>query len=432
VATAISQFNVDHAVAEFERYIRGANDVIHATSNLALSIGQKLGLNNVGEWFANTSVGKALGAHTLTSPEARMGGSAPAVPSYLQDYIKRTYGGGEPGAPEIKNKIDITQPQYKPLPTAVGGKGKHRSHRATADDRFAETIQDVKDRTAALKEEQATLGLSFEAQQKRKVALDLEQEALRQVREEARRKGDADWQNVQLSQKQKDAIDKVSDAYAKQADDLRKATEAQDLEADVLKGTLSDIRSAFEDGKITMQEWGQIGLDIIGKLADKIEDDLVQSILSANSAASGSGGGGGGFFGMLVSGLGSLLGGGVSLPATAPIPTPRPAFASGTNFAPGGPSIINERGGEVVDLPRGSRVIPHDVSMAMARNSGPQDVHVTVGVSVDKEGNLQAYVKDVAQGESARSLAAYRGSMAMTTDVAGHYTKAKSRRFIQP
>lgn len=46
-----------------------------------------------------------------------------------------------------------------------------------------------------------------------------------------------------------------------------------------------------------------------------------------------------------------------------------PAFANGTDFAPGGEARVNELGGEIIDLPRGSRVIPHDVSMEMARNS---------------------------------------------------------------
>lgn len=36
------------------------------------------------------------------------------------------------------------------------------------------------------------------------------------------------------------------------------------------------------------------------------------------------------------------------------------AFASGTNFAPGGPSLVGERGPEIVNLPRGSEVIPND------------------------------------------------------------------------
>jgi len=39
---------------------------------------------------------------------------------------------------------------------------------------------------------------------------------------------------------------------------------------------------------------------------------------------------------------------------------PMPAFASGTDFAPGGQAIVGERGPELVSLPRGSEVIPNE------------------------------------------------------------------------
>ena len=35
-----------------------------------------------------------------------------------------------------------------------------------------------------------------------------------------------------------------------------------------------------------------------------------------------------------------------------------------------------------------------------------QNVHVTVGVLVDRNGNLQAYVKDIAQGEAGQAVQA--------------------------
>nr|DAO92000.1 MAG TPA: minor tail protein [Caudoviricetes sp.] len=47
-----------------------------------------------------------------------------------------------------------------------------------------------------------------------------------------------------------------------------------------------------------------------------------------------------------------------------------PALASGTKNWGGGIVQINERGGEIVDLPRGSRVYPHDTSVRMAKNEG--------------------------------------------------------------
>lgn len=45
-------------------------------------------------------------------------------------------------------------------------------------------------------------------------------------------------------------------------------------------------------------------------------------------------------------------------------------LAKGTNNWSGGIAQINEKGGEIVDLPRGSRVYPHDDSVRMARNEG--------------------------------------------------------------
>jgi hypothetical protein len=37
-----------------------------------------------------------------------------------------------------------------------------------------------------------------------------------------------------------------------------------------------------------------------------------------------------------------------------------PGFASGTNYAPGGMAVVGERGPELVNLPRGSQVVPND------------------------------------------------------------------------
>lgn len=46
-----------------------------------------------------------------------------------------------------------------------------------------------------------------------------------------------------------------------------------------------------------------------------------------------------------------------------------PALAKGTPDWRGGIVQIGEKGGEIVDLPKGSRVYPHDQSVQMARKS---------------------------------------------------------------
>lgn len=66
-------------------------------------------------------------------------------------------------------------------------------------------------------------------------------------------------------------------------------------------------------------------------------------------------------------------------------------FAGGTDFAPGGLARINERGGEIVDLPRGTRVIPHDVSMAMARGAANSNsVTVRPQINIQPPAGYQA------------------------------------------
>lgn len=51
---------------------------------------------------------------------------------------------------------------------------------------------------------------------------------------------------------------------------------------------------------------------------------------------------------------------------------------TGTSFWRGGPTYINERGGEIAVLPSGSQIIPHDISMAIAQGRGNQNITVNV------------------------------------------------------
>src|SRR6266567_4203759 len=56
--------------------------------------------------------------------------------------------------------------------------------------------------------------------------------------------------------------------------------------------------------------------------------------------------------------------------------------AEGTNFSPGGLSVVGERGPEIVFLPRGAQVIPHDSALGMLGGGGnnqPMHIHIEVG-----------------------------------------------------
>lgn len=67
-----------------------------------------------------------------------------------------------------------------------------------------------------------------------------------------------------------------------------------------------------------------------------------------------------------------------------------PGNASGTDNWRGGLTRVNELGGEIMNLPRGTQIIPHDVSMAMAQGSGGGTVNFMPGATVNSGVDIAA------------------------------------------
>lgn len=170
---------------------------------------------------------------------------------------------------------------------------KSKAPRRTADDRFNSDLQAIKDRTTALAEEQAMIGQGVAAQESRRLALQLDQQALADLREEARRKGEKDLESIQLTPDQVTAIQAVSNAYGQQAQALAQAEQAygeiQGAGRDIAGGIVSDLRQ------------GATAADALSNALDRVIDRLADMALNALFG----GGGSGGFFS-------SLLGGGYS------------------------------------------------------------------------------------------------------------------------
>ena len=83
-----------------------------------------------------------------------------------------------------------------------------------------------------------------------------------------------------------------------------------------------------------------------------------------------------------VPGIGGAIFGGLNIPK----------FAGGTDNFAGGPAIINEQGGEIVDLPSGTRIIPHDKSLEVSFLQGQNNVIKNFEKIVDgvpKNANIQ-------------------------------------------
>lgn len=60
-----------------------------------------------------------------------------------------------------------------------------------------------------------------------------------------------------------------------------------------------------------------------------------------------------------------------------------PQHATGTNYFAGGLTSVNEHGGEIMNLPNGTQIIPHDISEKMASNNG-----TSITCNVNISGNV--------------------------------------------
>lgn len=154
-------------------------------------------------------------------------------------------------------------------------------------------------------------------------------------------------------------IDKLSAAYArtsaelqKLAEENKKAAEAIAFQKDLVNGALSDMRTALEDGKLTWEDLGNVAVNVLNKIADKLQQMLVDQLFAK---------GFGGLWGALPGVAGAVVGGVSGAGGTGAV-----SKAAGLSQAP--------------PMPR----------LAAAKSAqAPLDVRV----SVDDDGKVQAYVR---------------------------------------
>ncbi len=104
-------------------------------------------------------------------------------------------------------------------------------------------------------------------------------------------------------------------------------------------------------------------------MADKLETNLLDALANGlTNALLGGGGGGGGLFGTLLATMFGV-----------------PHFATGTDSAPGGLSLVGENGPELVNLKQGAQVIPNGMLSALGR-SAPGAGGGTTLISFDLKG----------------------------------------------
>lgn len=223
--------------------------------------------------------------------------------AYEQDAIRKSKLGKDQYALEekiaavkaksLKDGVELTEDAIRRIAqaqldgeksrTGEGKKPKREKHKKTGEDFFAAEIQQVKDRTAALAEEARVTGLTYVEQEKRMMALDLEQSVLQRLREEARQKGVTDLDSIKLSPSQVSAINAVSEAYANQADELRKVQEAQNNAENAAQQFSDSMRSGF----VGLVTGANSFKDALSGLLKKLSELLLNSAFTAFMGGTG-------------------------------------------------------------------------------------------------------------------------------------------------
>lgn len=227
----------------------------------------------------------------------------------------------------------------------LGGPTPRDQARSVSRDRFESSADVIEKRTAALEAELRTIDLTTDARTRARVAAELETVA-KQVNSEA-----GLGANV-VTEEQRQRIDELADAYGRVALAIENARsplatfaresaninrQLNQFAAENLNQLTNELASVVTGTKSVK--------DAFRTMANAIIQDLAR--IAIRQAITGP----------IASALGGLFGGGSnSFPIFAP------GNANGTDFWRGGMTWVGEKGPELVNLPRGSQVIPNHIA----------------------------------------------------------------------
>ncbi len=311
---------------DFETFISKINQVVeafakgqNAANNFAKDVGAALGLDNVGKWLTGGEAQKSFlgGALTVTSSKVIQDRITDAFKdgavegsAEMDKVLREKYGKGARLKPEGTNPstgAQFTPVSIKDFPADGTGKEKKKksgskTHAKTADQQIDSDIQAVRDRIETMKVEQSIVGQSYEVQEKRRMSLELEQAALAKLRDEAIKKGQTDLSNIKISEETRGKIDAVSEAYARQADELRRVQDQQDR----AEQATDDFYDTFKSSTVGAITGANSLADALQNIANKLADLFLSAGFDALFKPS-SGGVGGGAFGGIFDGIGKLF-----------------------------------------------------------------------------------------------------------------------------
>ncbi len=281
------------------------------------------------------------------------------------DYIGqlgKAFEGATPAAVNFVNAINSVNSGL-----AAGSGDKKKAGKSEAE-KYSDIVAAANRRIATLKAEQDAIGLTEEAAAKLQYQTDL--------------LNMAQQRGIQLSSAQRAELDGLAASMAGIEVSTTKMRDALDFAKDATNGFLSDFRQGIENGESVWKSFGNAAINVISKIADRIQTQLIDALFSAGSLFGGGSksASGGGLLGGLFSGLGKIFG-----------------FAKGGSILPGGAGGIDSQlvmfrksPNERVDITKPGQTL----------HSGNSSGSLNVTVGVDQNGNLQAYVNEVARSQA--------------------------------
>ncbi|MDP9559772.1 UNVERIFIED_ORG: hypothetical protein J2740_000942 [Rhizobium nepotum] len=325
---------------------------------------------------------------------------------------------------------------------------------ALAQESVARSERDAAAKKSASESDRSAKATATERQKVAELIKDLETEiSLVWASDAAKRASVASRQaGAAATDAERQKIVALNEALFQEEEVRRRADEQMLFYRDLTRAGLDDLFSAVEQGKTFWQALGDVGVNSLKRIGDALINDVLDSIFKVNSAAGGSGGG---FLSSLLGGLFGGTSGFAKLPAIGPVPSPRP-FAKGGAFLQGlngfsnqivskptmfafadGAGLMGEDGAEaIMPLKRDAsgRLGVSAAGGGSQQGRGAQSVHVTsdVKVSVDQNGNLQAFVEKTSQQQSMKNLnEAFSNVRVAERFVAMGYKEALKHRMIR-
>lgn len=224
------------------------------------------------------------------------GGRLAGTQSLLEERGGIPVGDGVRGDPRDFEKDEYWRDRYLPDPERAARTPRTRQPRKTDAERAAERYDDIV----------ANAEAAIAAQRLEAEAYGMTEIAAERLRQEQILLNQARSADIALTPEQIENLRELGSTLA----DVTAETERQGEVLADRKGMWGDVigglREAASDGKVELQELGDIGLRVLDRLIDKMQTDLVDALASLGGGSSG----GGGFGSILSSIFGSLLGGG--------------------------------------------------------------------------------------------------------------------------